>query len=177
MRWTQSQCIGLSAADCNYCHGNGTRQIDPRRRVNEVPCNCVFRGAFRACLMKYRQCVAEQGRIGIVKLERRVATNKNAVSIYGFSRAEFSADFDLIARRFLDQPDYDVFRIHFLHGGDWRSCAAALKIDRGQCFHAIYRIQQILGRAFAEIEPYGLWPLDEYFGGVVTRTAPRSLAA
>ena len=175
MNWTRSQCIGLSDVDCVYCHGNGTREL-AHRRVNEVPCNCVFRGAFRACLGKYRQCQAEQGRISAVNLGRRVACSKTSVVSYGFTRTEFTADFDLVARRHLCQADYDIFRLHFLHGADWRQCCAVLKVARGNCYHAIYRIQQILGRAFAEIEPYGLWPLDEYFGGVVTRAAPRVTA-
>ena len=38
-------------------------------------------------------------------------------------------------------------------------------MDRGEFFHEVYRIQQKLGRAFRELEPYGLWPLPEYFSG------------
>ncbi len=180
MKWSPAQCIGLSAIDCTYCRGMGTRLLTKRygRNSYEAPCNCVFRGAFRACLSKYRQCQAEAGRIGIVRLERRNAQQKGAITVYGFNRAEYAADFDLVARRYLDPSDYEVFRLHFLLKLNWRQCCAALKIARGPCFHSIYRIEQTLGRAFAEIEPYGLWPINEYFGGVTVHTTPpRAMAA
>jgi hypothetical protein len=40
-----------------------------------------------------------------------------------------------------------------------------LRIERGQFFHEVYRIQQQLGRAYRETVPYPLFPIDEYFGG------------
>jgi hypothetical protein len=30
----------------------------------------------------------------------------------------------------------------------------------------VYRIEQRLGRVYRELEPYALFPLDEYFGGM-----------
>lgn len=42
-------------------------------------------------------------------------------------------------------------------------------IDRGVFFHALYRIQQKLGRVFREIRPFSLYPVDEYFAGTVRR--------
>ena len=45
-----------------------------------------------------------------------------------------------------------------------------MKCDRGDFFHAVYRIQQRLGRVYREMEPYSLFPLDEYFGGKVQKT-------
>jgi hypothetical protein len=38
-------------------------------------------------------------------------------------------------------------------------------MDRGSFFHEVYRIEQKLGRIYRELEPYALYPLDEYFGG------------
>jgi hypothetical protein len=38
-------------------------------------------------------------------------------------------------------------------------------MDRGNFFHSVYRIEQKLGRGFRELEPYALFPLDEYFNG------------
>lgn len=40
-------------------------------------------------------------------------------------------------------------------------------MDRGLFFHSIYRIQQKLGKVFRELEPYALYPLDEYFSTVM----------
>ena len=38
-------------------------------------------------------------------------------------------------------------------------------MDRGNFFHAVYRIEQKLGKVFRELKPYALFPLDEYFHG------------
>ena len=88
------------------------------------------------------------------------------------------ADFCLVSRRVLNDEDHRLFRYYFLLGADWNLCARQLKMDRGNFFHAIYRIEKILGRAFSEIRPYPLYPLDEYFGGTVRRSVPvRALEA
>jgi len=42
-------------------------------------------------------------------------------------------------------------------------------MDRGTYFHSLYRLENRLGRVFAEVLPYPLYPLDEYFGGTVLR--------
>jgi hypothetical protein len=47
-----------------------------------------------------------------------------------------------------------------------------LKIDRGTFFHEVYRIEQLLGRRFADLEPYPLYPVNEYFAGVVNKAQP-----
>ena len=54
---------------------------------------------------------------------------------------------------------------HFLLGGDWRICCRRLNLDRGNFYHAVYRVEQKLGYVFRSVEPYALFPLDEYFGG------------
>jgi hypothetical protein len=87
-------------------------------------------------------------------------------------REEYMADFCLIARRVLNDEEHTLFRYHFLLGADWRLCCRVLKVERGDFFHLIYRVQRKLGRAFAEVEPYALYPLREYFGGVVGPVAP-----
>jgi hypothetical protein len=81
------------------------------------------------------------------------------------------ADFCLVSRRVLDEFAYKVFRYHFLLGADWKLCCRQLQIDRGTFFHTIYRIEQQLGRTFAELKPYPLYPLDEYFGGMVQKSS------
>jgi len=40
-----------------------------------------------------------------------------------------------------------------------------MNLDRGAFFHEAYRIEQKLGRTFRELQPYALFPLDEYFNG------------
>jgi len=65
----------------------------------------------------------------------------------------------------LDLTD-KIFRFHCLLGADYKLCIRKLGGDKGNFFHAVYRIQQKLGRVFAEVEPFALFPLSEYFHGV-----------
>jgi len=90
---------------------------------------------------------------------------KQRKSVWGMKNEEFMADFILVSRRSLNDFEYALFKYHFLLGADWKLCCRKLKMDRGTFFHEVYRIQQKLGRTFRELEPYALYPLDEYFGG------------
>jgi len=83
---------------------------------------------------------------------------------WGRKDEEYIADFTLVSRRTLTTDEYTIFKYHFLLGADWKLCCRKLKMDRGNFFHAVYRIQQKLGKVFRELEPYALYPLDEYFG-------------
>lgn len=92
---------------------------------------------------------------------------KDSRVTYGRKTEEYLADFCLVSRRELSAFEYDVFRFHFLLGANWKLCCWRLQLDRGTFFHTVYRIGQKLGRAFRELEPYSLFPLDEYFGGTM----------
>jgi hypothetical protein len=85
--------------------------------------------------------------------------------VFGRKDEEYLADFCLISKRTLDPLEYRIFRFHFMLGADWRLCCKRLEMDKGTFYHHVYRIQQKLGRAFRETQPYGLYPLDEYFKG------------
>jgi hypothetical protein len=85
---------------------------------------------------------------------------------------EYIADFTLISRRILDEEEYRLFKFHFLYGADWKLCCRQFSLNRGNFFHATYRIQQKLGRVFYELEPYGLFPLDEYFNSTSGNATP-----
>jgi len=93
--------------------------------------------------------------------------------VWGRKDEEYIADFCLVSRRALDESEYRVFKYHFLLGADWKLCTRQLKMDRGNFFHTVYRIEQKLGRVFRELEPYGLFPLDEYFRGARRAPQPR----
>ena len=86
-------------------------------------------------------------------------------SVWGLKNEEYIADFCLVSRRVLDDHQYRIFKFHFLLGADWKLCCTRLKMERGDFFHEVYRIQQKLGRAFRELQPYALYPLEEYFNG------------
>ena len=91
---------------------------------------------------------------------------------WGRKDEEYIADFCLISKRVLDEEEYRIFKFHYLLGADWKLCCRRLKMDRGNFFHAVYRIQQKLGRVFRELQPYALYPLDEYFGGTMRNELP-----
>jgi len=84
---------------------------------------------------------------------------------WGRKDEEYIADFCAVSRRTLNETEYRLFRYHFLLGADWRLCTRRLGMDRGNFFHMVYRIEQKLGKSFRELEPYGLFPLIDYFHG------------
>ena len=94
--------------------------------------------------------------------------------VWGRKDEEYIADFYLVTRRNLNEQEWDVFNYHFLLGAEWKLCCAKLKIEKGNFFHMIYRIQHKLGRVFREMEPYPLFPLDEYFRGTTHQMCPKT---
>ena len=164
MQWNRSTTIGVAKTSCVFCHGNGMRLV---RKEREVPCNCVFRAVFRACYNRFRECAAAGARAGTVSLE--LCNGRESRRTYSRKREEFIADFTLVSQRVLAEDEHKIFRYHFLLGADWRLCCRQMKIDRGTFFHYVYRVEQKLGRAFAELEPFPLFPLDEYFSGMIHR--------
>jgi hypothetical protein len=167
MLWNRSNTLGLAKASCVRCQGNGMRVI---RGGREVPCQCVFRAIFRACYNRFRECAAGS-HLGAVTLDFR--PGREGRRSYSRKREEFVADFTIISRRVLNETEQRIFRYHFLLGADWKLCCGRLGMDRGLFFHAVYRIQQKLGKAFAETEPYPLYPVADYFAG---NTVPASVA-
>ncbi len=105
-----------------------------------------------------------------VSLER-FAGNSNRKITWGRKDEEYMADFCLVAKRSLDPMEYKMFRFHFLLGADWRLCCRQLKMERGNFFHSVYRIEQQLGRIFRELVPYALFPVEDYFGSVSVNRA------
>lgn len=162
MEWTRSDTIALARNSCTQCHGLGLRTS---RRGRSSPCNCVLRAIFRACYARFCHCATKEKYMSRVSLE--FIPGREGRLSWGRKDEEYMADFVLVSRRTLDEFEYKVFKYHFLLGADWKLCCRRLGIDRGNFFHCVYRIEQKLGRVFRELEPYGLWPLDEYFQGMV----------
>jgi len=160
--WNRSETIALAKESCTQCQGSGLREGDGKRDT-EAPCNCVLRGIFRVCYSRFRQCVEKERHMSHVRLA--LISGKDRRQVWGRRDEEYIADFCLVSRRFLDDSEHKLFRFHFLLGADWRLCCRQLKMERGNFFHEVYRIQQKLGRVFRELEPYALFPVDEYFGG------------
>lgn len=137
------------------------------------PCACVLRSIFRACYDHFRRCVTEERSLTRVTLE--TGSGRKPVTSWGRKDEEFVADFCLVTKRYLDNLEYKVFKIHFLLGADWRLCCRRLNVDRGNFFHTVYRVQEKLGRVFRELEPYALFPVDEYYYGPPRPGAGRAL--
>jgi len=162
----------MASYHCARCHGAGTLSA---KSGKESPCNCVLRNIFRACYARFRECIEKDKQVPRIELERGYGIGGRR---YFWSRKdeEYIADFCLVSKRALDESEYQVFKYHFLMGADWRLCCRRLKMDKGNFFHTIYRIEQHLGRTYRELEPYALFPLDEYFRAA-GRIKPKGLTA
>lgn len=172
MEWNRSETIALAKSSCTHCQGLGLRK---GRGAKAIPCSCVFRAIFRACYTRFRLCATREKHLSRVNVEH--CSGKDSRRTYGRRDEEYIADFCLVSRRALDEFEYRIFRFHFLLGADWKLCCRRLNIDRGTFFHAVYRIEEKLGRVYRELEPYGLFPLDEYFGGKIQTEARRAPAS
>ena len=163
MMWNRTEILVLAKPTCQLCAGSGIRR---RKRLGDDVCPCTLRAVFRQCIRRFRECVAS-GKLGSAVKVERVSKAVNATRVYGRKNEEYMADFDLIARRTLTEPvELNVYRFHMMLGADWKLCCRRLNISRGDFFHAVYRVQEKLGRAFRETQPYGIFPLNEYFGNI-----------
>lgn len=165
-KWERSDTIALAAPHCAGCRGLGLRG---GRQERTQPCNCVLRGIFRACFARFQLIATNEPGVSRISLEANPGQERK--TLWGRKDEEFAADFCLVSRRTLNETEYRIFRFHFLLGADWHLCCRRLKMDRGAFFHAVYRIQQKLGRVFRDLEPYALYPIDEYFNGTTKQIA------
>lgn len=125
---------------------------------------------FRVCYNRFRQSVEREKHLS--KCTWDYTGGQVRRTVWGRKEEEYIADFLLVAKRELTAQDYDIFRYRYLLGADWKLCTMKMKIDRGEYFHQVYRVEQILGRAFRETQPYALFPLDEYFNGSTEPAKP-----
>jgi hypothetical protein len=151
----RSDYIAMASSTCEHCHG--TAESKPG-----VLCNCVYRAIFRACWVRYLECRAD-GILRPISLDGTSAP-KGRYTGWGRMRIEYQADFLLVSKRTLDAAHHGLFELHVLCGADWKTCCQELGLrDKGTVFHAVYRIQHQLGRAFLDLRPFPLYPLPAYF--------------
>lgn len=118
---------------------------------------------FRICYDRFMRCAEEERHVSHISVEPPSGSHRPMS--FGRKHEEYMADFCLVSRRSLTEAEHRLFRYHFLLGADWTLCARKLSMSRGNFFHAVYRIEQKLGRVFRELQPYPLFPLDDYFNG------------
>ena len=158
MEWNRLEVLSLARLSCTTCHGEGAKR---QRRGEIIPCHCVLRAIFRACYARFRVCVEKEKYMSRVSFEH--FGGKERRMMWCRKDEEYAADFHLVSRRILDPFHYRVFSYYYLLGAGWKLCCRQLRMDRGQFFHAIYRVQEALGQAFYKLEPYALYPPREYF--------------
>ena len=167
MKWTSGNTIGIAKTGCAECNGHGIKTHAGTVR----PCGCALRAIFRICLARFKFHVSTMGNVGTVSLET-CSKGRDSRRQYGRRSGDYVADFCIVSRKSLNPFEYKLFSAHFLLGADWKLVCRQMNMTRGNFFHAVYRIEEKLGRIFAELEPYVLYPLDEYFGNVLRDNTP-----
>lgn len=166
MEWNRSETLILAANTCTTCRGKG---LHAGRGGAATPCNCVLRTIFRECLNRFQHCSSKEKSMSKVTME--TGKGKERRGVWGRKDEEYIADFLSVSRRALSENEHRLFRYHYLLAADWKMCCRRLNIDRGTFYHEIYKIQEKLGRTYRDLQPYGLFPLDEYFRGATKEDA------
>ncbi len=167
--------LALAKPSCRRCSGSGA--VVGRRTTKT--CACVYRRIFRACLTSYHHCQASIGSAGAVQYERVGHAQGRCAIIASFKRAEYAADFIMLATRVLaSRPvEWAVFEAYHILALEWMAAlphvnrTAPFPVNRGRFFHAAYRAEDLIGRAIAESRPYSLFPPRAYFAGFTLTTS------
>lgn len=167
--WNRGEMLALASANCVVCLGTGQRGSS-HNSGGASPCGCALRAVFRICHRQWRDIQAKDASRWEVHFGTAKAPHRR--SCCGRKDQEYTADFELTARRVLTELEHGLFRLHYIQGCGFRLCCRRLGLDRGAFFHAIYRVEEKLGRALREMRPYALYPVDEYFGGRRERVEP-----
>lgn len=160
-------------------------------------CNCVLRQLFRICRARFREISIDRAPfVARSKLAVMMQTHDGGRApgkvsgrgaSHGMVNHEYAADFVLVAERALlgmTRYEFDrqnkteplawkIFKFHYLLGADWQLCCGKLGLNRGEFFHEAYRVEQKVGRAFAEVTPCPLFPLGRYFSETARERASR----
>ena len=169
--------VALSMHSCRHCRGRGLVACKGRYRT----CACVYRRVFRACLDSYHYCQASMGSPGAVQCERVGRAQGRCAIVASFKRAEYAADFILLARRVLAFRPIEMAVFNAFHVDDLEWIVAVPRVNRllrqlrpprrprplnrGSFFHAVYRAEGLIGAAILTTRPYSLFPPRQYFAG------------
>ena len=161
--WNASETLALAVMNCTECYGHG--QVTGPRGDEKV-CGCVLRSVFRICYNRFRYCSEKERHVTSVTLDRSELASGSGRYLWSRKEEEYVADFHLVSHRALSKFEWNIFRFHFLAGLDWPGCERRIRgLRRAKFFYTLYSIEAKLGRVFHDLEPYALFPIDEYFGG------------
>jgi hypothetical protein len=172
MTWTRSLTLALATQKCSVCRGSG---MTIGRSGSMNACDCVLRGIFKVCYNRFRVCAEKEKYLSKVSLEIHSGPNRRGT--WGRKDEEYVADFINVSRHALDEQEYRIFKFRFLLGADWKLCCRKLGMDRGTFHHMVYNIQEKLGQVFAELQPYALYPVQDYFSGTPHREPVQAFPA
>lgn len=152
MIWTRKHTIGIAPTNCSACFGEGLV-----RRHNRVkPCECVLRRIFDLCTTFYFQAeVILEGHINTTRIPHAPEWGPDQRLQ---QLADYRADYLAVTRRALRCPELrSIWHRYFLLSTPWQA------FNRGKdVFHDIYKIKRIAGRAYAELKPFALYPVEDY---------------
>lgn len=159
MNWTTSKTIAMAKTGCETCNGLGLKS-------EGVACPCVLRAVYRACYNRFVDCQHAANHTNTVKLEFTGGHAENR-QVFGRRNEEFSADFALVSKRYLNKKEYQLFRFHVMLGASASLIARREQLPEWAVQVAIANMEAKLGAAYANLRPYALYPLDEYFSQVL----------
>jgi hypothetical protein len=154
----RSNYLALALNTCPKCCGSGVKL-----GLRIEPCGCVSRNLYNQLLSRDLLIGNQQMTVSSC-VPTVVSRGSDSRFCWSRKNEEFSADFYLLAKRTLDPKDFSIFRLHCLAGCNWKHCVEVLNMNRGDFFHAVYRIQETVGEAAVELRPHAIYPLSEYFG-------------
>jgi hypothetical protein len=158
MEWNRSITLALAKESCQFCKGMGLA-------TETQPCRCVLRAIYRKCFTRFRSCI---------EMDKLASTTKRSGNLISRPNEEYTADFLSVTRKALTDDEYKLFKFHVLLRADWQLCVRKTDFkhlaQKQVFFREVYKIQEKLGRRYAELQPHALYPLNEYF-----EQAPRKL--
>jgi len=121
----------------------------------------VYREVFRVCYRRFRQCARADRSARTVRFthmpggvdRRLVWTRRNE---------DYCADFQAAGRRALAPETYRVFRFYHLLGGSTDLVSRRIGVPRRDFFRLLAEIESIVGCELALMEPYSLYPPEDY---------------
>ncbi len=164
-RWTPQRAALLARYDCRSCRGTGLLSAPPfleaRAGLAGGLCTCVFRRVFRVCYRCFRLCATADRSARTVTFSA-VPRGVDRHLVWIRRNEDYCADFQAAGRRVLTPELYRVFRFFYLLGGSADLVARRLGVSRATLYRMLAQIEPAVGRELALLEPYSLYPPQEY---------------